>query len=111
LVNGPLMQGRGELKISLIRSSRFLYTGNMPEKYNKELIEERFKNVHKRVDEVHSEVNELESLVKSDYTLVATTNGIDKRVSKFESFWDWAIKIILSALIIGTLAILGLGNK
>lgn len=83
----------------------------MPAKYNNELVEEKFRNVHKRIDGVHDEVSELEVLVKSDYATKDTANGIDTRVKKFENFWDWAIKILLGALILGTLAILGLGQK
>lgn len=82
----------------------------MPAKYNSELVDEKFRNVHKRIDGVHSEVDELEKLVKDEYTPISTTTNIDTRVKKFEGFWDWGIKLILGALIIAILAILGLGQ-
>lgn len=83
----------------------------MPAKYNSELVDEKFRNVHKRIDGVHSEVDELEKLVKDEYTPISTTTNIDTRVKKFEGFWDWGIRLILAALIAGILAILGLGRQ
>lgn len=80
----------------------------MPAKYNSELVEEKFRTVHKRIDGVSVEVDELEKLVKSDYTPKSTTTNIDTRVKKFESFWDWGIKLVLGVLIVAILAILGL---
>jgi tetrahydromethanopterin S-methyltransferase subunit B len=80
----------------------------MPAKYNDDLIKEKFTNIHKRVDGVNTAVTDLEDLVKKEYTPMSTTNGIDKRVSKFEGFWDWGIKIVLGAMILGILAIIGL---
>lgn len=73
----------------------------MPRKINIELIEDKIKNIRKDVDD-------LEDTIKKEYTPLSMTNGIDTRVKKFENFWDWGIKIILGALILGILAVIGL---
>jgi len=73
-------------------------------KPNYDLILEKVGNVKKDVDD-------LEKTVKAEYTPLSKTNEIDKRVTKFEGFWDWGIKLVLGALIIGILALLGLGAK
>lgn len=73
-------------------------------KVNYELIQEKLNNVKE-------DVADLETTIKSEYTPLSYTKNLDKRVTKFEGLWDWALKIILGALILGTLAILGLGAK
>lgn len=80
----------------------------MPAKYNSELVEEKFKTIHKRIDSADKAVVDLEDLIKKEYTPMSTTNVIDTRVKKFENFWDWGIKIVLGAMILAILAIIGL---
>jgi len=73
----------------------------MPKKINIELIEDKIKNIREDVDD-------LEDTLKKEYTPLSTTNIIDTRVKKFESLWEWGIKIVLGAMIIGILAVIGL---
>ena len=73
----------------------------MPKAVNVELINEKIQTIREDVDE-------LEDTIKSEYTPLTTTNAIDTRVKKFESFWDWGIKIVLGAMILAILAIIGL---
>jgi tetrahydromethanopterin S-methyltransferase subunit B len=68
---------------------------------NTELINEKIQTIRK-------DVNDLEDTIKKEYTPLTMTNGIDTRVKKFESFWDWGIKIVLGAMILAILAIIGL---
>lgn len=68
---------------------------------NVELIESKIQNIRDDVDD-------LEDTIKKEYTPLTKTNEIDTRVKKFESFWDWGIKIVLGAMIIAILAIIGL---
>lgn len=87
----------------------------MSAKYNDESLNDKFETIKDKISDVRGEVKEvenevvdLENLIKKEYTPLTTTNGIDKRVTKFEGIWDWGIKIILGALIVGILALLGL---
>jgi tetrahydromethanopterin S-methyltransferase subunit B len=68
---------------------------------NVELINEKIQTVKK-------DVADLEDTIKKEYTPITVTNNIDTRVKKFESFWDWGIKIVLGAMIVAILAIIGL---
>lgn len=70
-------------------------------KVNIDLINEKIGNIRKDVDD-------LENTIKKEYTPLSTTNAIDGRVKKFESLWDWGIKIVLGAIIVGILAVIGL---
>lgn len=70
-------------------------------KLNVELITDKIKILREDVDE-------LEDTIKKEYATINITNGIDKRVKKFEDYWDWGIKIVLGALIVGVLALIGL---
>jgi len=81
----------------------------MPKLPNIELIEEKIINVKKDVQHAQKSVDDLEQTVKKEYTPLIKTKEIDKRVGKFENFWDWAIKIILGAIILGIITLLGLG--
>lgn len=76
---------------------------NMPKQpaVNVELINEKIQTIRKDVDD-------LEDTIKNEYTPLTVTNGIDTRVKKFEGLWDWAIKIVLGAIIVAILAIIGL---
>jgi tetrahydromethanopterin S-methyltransferase subunit B len=73
----------------------------MAKQVNIELINEKIQTIRKDVDD-------LDDTLKKEYTPLSMTNGIDTRVKKFESFWDWGIKIVLGAMIVAILAIIGL---
>lgn len=80
-------------------------------KVNIELIEEKFKNVHKRIDDADAAVADLEQTVKKEYTPLSSHNELKRTVGKFENFWDWGLKIVLGAIILGIIALLGLGGQ
>jgi tetrahydromethanopterin S-methyltransferase subunit B len=64
--------------------------------------------INEKIQNIKDDVKDLEDTIKKEYTPLSTTNAIDTRVKKFESFWDWGIKIVLGALIVAILAIIGL---
>jgi tetrahydromethanopterin S-methyltransferase subunit B len=64
--------------------------------------------INEKIQNIRDDVDDLETTLKKEYTPLSTTNAIDIRVKKFESFWDWSIKIVLGALIVAILAIIGL---
>lgn len=82
----------------------------MPKLPNIELIEEKILNVKKDVAHAQQSVDELEETVKKEYTPLSTTRQIEKDVDKFKNLWDWAMKIILGAMLVGILALLGLAG-
>lgn len=71
------------------------------QRVNVELIESKIQNIR-------DDVGDLEDTLKKEYTPLTKTNEIDTRVKKFEGLWDWAIKIILGAMLVAILAIIGL---
>lgn len=64
--------------------------------------------IQSKIQDIRDDVDELEDTLKKEYTPLSTTEGIDKRVKKFEDYWDWALKIVLGALIVAVLALVGL---
>lgn len=64
--------------------------------------------INEKIQTIRNDVDDLEDTIKKEYTPLSMTNGIDTRVKKFESFWDWGIKIVLGAMILAILAIIGL---
>lgn len=64
--------------------------------------------INSKIQNIRDDVDDLEDTIKKEYTPLSMTNGIDTRVKKFESFWDWGIKIVLGAMILAILAIIGL---
>lgn len=78
---------------------------------NIELIDEKFKNVHKRIDDADKAVDDLEEAIKKEYTPLSSHNELKRTVGKFENVWDLVMKTILVALVGGVLVLLGLGAK
>lgn len=64
--------------------------------------------INSKIQNIRDDVDDLEDTLKKEYTPLTVTNGIDTRVKKFESFWDWGIKILLGAIIVAILAVIGL---
>lgn len=64
--------------------------------------------INSKIQNIRDDVDDLEDTLKKEYTPLTVTNGIDTRVKKFEGLWDWAIKIVLGAMIVAILAIIGL---
>lgn len=64
--------------------------------------------INSKIQNIRDDVDDLEDTLKKEYTPLTTTNAIDTRVKKFEGLWDWAIKIILGAMLVAILAIIGL---
>lgn len=75
---------------------------------NWELIKSKMKNLKDDVRDLKDEFDDLEKTVKNEYTPLSTTRIIDSRVAKFESLWDWALKLVFGAIIISLLALIGL---
>ncbi len=64
--------------------------------------------INSKIQNIRDDVDDLEDTLKKEYTPLTVTNSIDTRVKKFEGLWDWAIKIVLGAMIVAILAIIGL---
>jgi len=60
------------------------------------------------IDELKQETFSFYKNVKTDFTPLYLTDGINKRVEKFEGLWDWLIKIVFGVLVLGMLALLGI---
>lgn len=64
--------------------------------------------INEKIQNIRDDVDDLETTLKKEYTPLSITNGIDTRVKKFESLWDWGIKIVLGAILLAILAVIGL---
>lgn len=64
--------------------------------------------INEKIQNIRDDVDDLEDTLKKEYTPLSATNAIDNRVKKFESLWDWGIKIVLGAILLAILAVIGL---
>ncbi len=64
--------------------------------------------INEKIQNIRDDVDDLETTLKKEYTPLSTTTAIDTRVKKFESLWDWGIKIVLGAILLAILAVIGL---
>lgn len=76
---------------------------------NIELIDEKIKNIKDDIKRLETDVEDFKKVIPNTYATISTTTGLDLRVKRFESFWEWALKIILGAILMGILTILGMG--
>jgi archaellum component FlaC len=75
------------------------------------VVVERIANIDENVKRIENNLSKLEGKIDGHYATKSDFKDIERRVSNIEDINKWAIRIILSAIIVAVLAVIGIKQQ
>lgn len=71
------------------------------------IMSKDFEYMKAGIDDIKDSLNMLRSEVRSSYATKQDLKSISERIGKFESLYEWVLRIIIGAIVSGILLLLG----